>query len=149
MFACSLPEETNVRRRWLQAVRRGIAAHIKDVAIARIVVRCWTHTNDGRIEAAEQDQKQRWHAPSVRWRGGACRFDDVIPRRHDTSGFDSDDDEADAERVKGSTASIAKRDQYDVDRDGIDSAQRPAMEAARLLHTARQMVGTSRWWLMR
>ena len=115
MFACSLPEETNVRRRWLYAVRRGIAAHIKDVAIARIVVRCWTHTNvGGQIEAAEQDQKKRWHAPSMRWRGGAWWFDDVIPRTHDASGFDSDDDDADAERVTGSTASIATRDQYDV-----------------------------------
>ena len=28
-------------------------------------------------------------------------------------------------------------------------AQRPAMGAARLLHTARQMVDTSRWWLIR
>jgi hypothetical protein len=55
MFACSLPEETNVQRRWLQAVRRDIAAHIKDAAVARIVVRCWTHTSNGRIAAAEQD----------------------------------------------------------------------------------------------
>ena len=85
----------------------------------------------------------------MRWRGGAWRFDDVIPRTHDASGFDSDDDEADAERVIGPTASIAKRDQYDVDWDDIDSAQRPAMEAERLLYTARQMVDTPRWWLMR
>ena len=73
----------------------------------------------------------------------------MILRTHDASGFDSDDDEADAERVIGSTASIAKRDQYDVDWDDIDSAQRPAMEAERLLYTARQMVDTPRWWLMR
>ena len=65
MFACSLPEETSVRRRWLQAVRRDIAAHIKDAAIARVVVRCWTHTNNGHIAAAQQDQQQRWHAPSM------------------------------------------------------------------------------------
>ena len=49
MFACTLPEETNVHRRWLQAVRRDIASHVKDAAIARIIVRYWTHTNDGHI----------------------------------------------------------------------------------------------------
>ena len=35
----------------------------------------------------------RWRAPSMRWRSGAWRFDDVIPRTHDASAFDSDDDE--------------------------------------------------------
>ena len=115
MFACSLPEETDVRQRWLRAVRRDVTAHIKDVAIARVIVRCWTHTNDGRIEAAVKDQKQHWRAPSMRWKRGAWRFDDVIPRTHDASSFDSDDDEGDAERATGSTASITQRDQYDVD----------------------------------
>ena len=97
MFACSLPEETNVRHRWLRAIRRDVAAHVNDPVIARVIVRCWTHTNDGRIEAAEKYQKQQWRAPSVRWRSGAWRFDDVIPHTHDASGFDSDDDEDDAE----------------------------------------------------
>ena len=40
MFTCTLPEETNVRRRWLQVVRRDIARHVKDAAVARIIVRC-------------------------------------------------------------------------------------------------------------
>ena len=40
MLSCSLPEETNVRCRWLKVVRRDIAAHIKDAAIARVIVRC-------------------------------------------------------------------------------------------------------------
>ena len=126
---------------------RDIAAHIKDVAIARIVGRCWTHTSDGCI-AAKQDQKQRWRAPSMRWRSGAWRFDDVIPRTHDANTFDSDDDEGGAERVQGSTSSITKHDQYDIDWDDIDGAQRPAVKAERLLQTARQMVDTPRWWLM-
>ena len=130
-------------------MRRDIAAHTKDVEIARIIVRCWTHTNDGCIAAAEQDQKQRLRAPSMRWRSGAWRFDDVIPRTHDASAFDSDDEEGGAERVQRSTSSITKHDQYDIDWDDIDSAQRPAVEAAQLLHTARQMVHTPRWWLMR
>ena len=79
----------------------------------------------------------------MRWKSGAWRFDDVIPRTHDASSFDSDDDEGDAERATGSTTPVTQRDQYDVDRDDIDSAQRPEMEAARLLHTARQMVDTA------
>ena len=149
MFACSLPEETNVRCRWLRAVRRDIAAHIKDAAIAWVIVRCWTHTTDGRIEAAEKDQRQRWRAPSMRWHGGAWRFGDVVPRTHDASDFDSDDDEGDADRATGSAASVTKRDQYVVDWDDIVSAHRPAMEAARLMHTARQMADTPRRWLMR
>ena len=81
----------------------------------------------------------------MRWRSGAWWFDDVTPRTHDASSFDSDDDEGDAERATGSTAPITKREQYDVDWGDIDSAQRPEMEAARLLHTARQMADTSRW----
>ena len=90
-----------------------------------------------------------WRAPSMRWRSGASRFDDVVPRTHDSGGFDSDEDEGDADRTTGSTTSLTKRDQYGVDWDDIDYAQRPAMEAARLMHTARHMVDMSRWWLMR
>ena len=85
----------------------------------------------------------------MRWRSGVWRFDDVVPRTHDADGFDSDEYEGDADRATGSTAALTKRDRYDVAWDDIDSAQRPAMEVARLLHTARQMVDTSRWWPMR
>ena len=73
----------------------------------------------------------------------------MVPCTYDASGFDSNEDEGDADRATGSTASVTKRDQYDADWDDIDSAQRPAMEVARLMHTARQMVDTPRWWLMR
>jgi len=85
----------------------------------------------------------------MRWKGGAWRFGDVIPRTHDASGFDSDDDDGTPDRKQGSASSITQRDQYDVDWDDIDGAQSPTAEAARLLHTARQMVDTSRWWLLR
>ena len=86
-----------------------------------------------------------------RWRSGVWRFDDVVRSTHDASAFDSDDDDGAADRVQGSTSSITQNDQYDIDWGDIGGAQRPAMamEAARLLHTARQMVDTSRWWLMR
>ena len=123
MFACTLPGETSVRRRWLQAVRRDITSNVKDAAIARIIVRCWTHTNDGHIAAAQQDQRQRWRTPSMRWRSGAWRFGDVVPRTHDASAFDSDDDDGAAERVQVSTSSITQNDQYDVDWGDTDGAQ--------------------------
>ena len=101
MFACSLPEETSVRCRcrWLRAVRRDLAAHIKDAAVVRVVVRCWSHTDDGHIAAAEQDQRQQWRTPSMRWRNGAWRFDGVIVRTDNASGFDSDDDEDEDEET--------------------------------------------------
>ena len=85
----------------------------------------------------------------MRRRGGAWRFVDLVPRTHGASTFGSDDDDGDAEQVQGSTSSIKQSDQYDIDWDDIDGAQWPAMEAARLLHTARQMADTPRWWLMR
>ena len=150
MFACSLPEETSIRRRWLRMVRRDLAAHIKDAPVARVIVRCWAQTDDGYIAAMEQqDQRQQWRAPSMRWRYGAWRFDDVVARTHDASEFDADEDEAEANRAVGLTASITQSDRYGVDWDDIDSSHRPAMEAARLMHTARQMVDTPRRWLMR
>jgi hypothetical protein len=78
-------------------------------------VRCWSHTDDGHIAAAEQDQRQQWRTPSMRWRNGAWRFDGVIVRTDDASGFDSDDDEDEADRAVGSTSSITQREQYNVD----------------------------------
>jgi len=38
---------------------------------------------------------------------------------------------------------------YSNDWDGVTSASDPALAAARLLHSARQMTDTSRWWTMR
>ena len=81
IFACSHPEELTARRRWIRAVRRNLPEHIRDAAIVRMILRCWSHTDDGHIAAAEQDQRQQWRAPLMRWRDGAWRFDDVIARR--------------------------------------------------------------------
>ena len=85
----------------------------------------------------------------MRWRNGAWRFGDVVARTHDTSGFDSDDNEDEADCAVGSTTPITQREQYDVDWGDIVSARRPAIEAARFMHTARQMMDASRWWLVR
>ena len=38
---------------------------------------------------------------------------------------------------------------YDLDWDDVGAAADPCLAAVRLLHVARQMVGTSRWWTMR
>ena len=65
----------------------------------------------------------------------------MVPRTHDARAFDSDDDDGVPGREQGSTSSITQNDQYGVEWDDIDGAQSPAMEAARLLHTARQG-----WW---
>ena len=78
--------------------------------IVRIILRCWSHTDDGHIAAAEQDQRQQWRALSIRWRDGAWRFGDVIARTHDASEFDTDDDEVEANRAVGLTASITQSD---------------------------------------
>ena len=75
---------------------------------------------------------------------GAWRFDDVIARTRDASEFDTDNDEDEADRAVGLAASITQSERYDVDWDDIDSSHRPAMQAARLMHTARQIVDTSR-----
>ena len=74
-------------------------------------------------------------------KSGAWRFDGMVPRTHDARAFDSDDDDGVPGREQGSTSSITQNDQYGVEWDDIDGAQSPAMEAARLLHTARQG-----WW---
>ena len=36
-----------------------------------------------------------------------------------------------------------------MDRDGVEGAAGPCLAAVKLLHVARQTVGTSRWWTMR
>ena len=38
--------------------------------------------------------------------------------------------------------------EYNDDWNGIDSSDDPALAALRLLHSARQMVDTSRWWTL-
>ena len=39
--------------------------------------------------------------------------------------------------------------EYNVDWNGIDSSDDPTLATLRLLHSVRQMVGTSRWWTLR
>ena len=56
--------------------------------------------------------------------------------------------EADAAAV--TTVRTAKGDvEYNVDWNGIGSSDDPTLATLRLLHSARQMVGTSRWWTLR
>ena len=39
--------------------------------------------------------------------------------------------------------------EYNADWNGIDSSNDPTLATLRLLHSARQMVGTLRWWTLR
>ena len=59
----------------------------------------------------------------MRWKGGVWRFDDVVPRTHDASEFDSDDDDGAPDQKQGSTSSITQHDRYDVDWDDIGGAK--------------------------
>ena len=49
----------------------------------------------------------------------------------------------------GCVSTAAGQESFDRDWDGIESSNNPTHTAARLLHKARQMIGTSRWWTMR
>ena len=44
---------------------------------------------------------------------------------------------------------FARSAEYNADWNGIDSSDDPALATLRLLHSARQMVDTSRWWTLR
>ena len=54
-------------------------------------------------------------------------------------------DAAAERKVRTATGDAA----YNVDWDGIGSSDDPTLAALRLLHSARQMVDTSRWWTFR
>ena len=56
---------------------------------------------------------------------------------------------AECSGVTAAVATAAGAVDYAVDRDGVEPSPRPTRRATRLLHRARQMVGTLRWWTMR
>ena len=79
--------------------------------------------------------------------------------------MDSDDDDVTdlTDGAAGVIAAAAKSDaaaekkvrtatgdaEYNADWNGIDSSNDPTLATLRLLHSARLMVGTSRWWTLR
>ena len=98
---------------------------------------------------------------------GKWEFTDGIPPTFDRGEHweeDSDDGDvtdltdeaADATAAAESDAATETKVQtatgdaeYNVDWNGIGSSNDPALATLRLLHSARQMVGTSRWWTLR
>ena len=57
----------------------------------------------------------------------------------------AESDAAAETKVRAATGDAA----YNDDWNGIGSSNDPALAALRLLHSARQMVDTSRWWTLR
>ena len=57
---------------------------------------------------------------------------------------------AEADAAAMTRVRTAKGDaEYNADWNGIDSSDDPTLATLRLLHSARQMVDTSRWWTLR
>jgi len=97
--------------------------------------------------------------------GGKWEFVDGIHPTFDRRehwGDDSDDDDvtdltdvttdatAETDAAAATKVRTAKGDaEYNADWNGIDSSDDPTLTTLRLLHSARQMVDTSRWWTLR
>ena len=120
---------------------------------------CWASAADGTIHTAARDQALGWKPPTMvedddigNWvfsdSGVPPAFDpDEYWPSDDSSGSDSEyeHDGGDQTRVIV-TANGDYR--YDEDWGGVGSARDPERAACKLLHIARQMVDTSRWWTM-
>ena len=63
----------------------------------------------------------------------------------DATAVAAEPDAAAVRKVRTATGDAA----YNADWNGIDSSDDPALATLRLLHSARQMVDTSRWWALR
>jgi hypothetical protein len=135
------------------------------------ILACWTHWTDGDIHTAEDDQDAGWVAPTMTEHGpGEWQFADPqqagtnIAYFHPDAYFGgpaeppdvSDDDgegpapdEPTRARPAEPLAMAAGDDDYDDDWDGIEAADDPEHAALRLLHVARSMHDTSRWWTQR
>ena len=113
-----------------------------------------------------ENQAVGWQAPATRMigNGGKWEFTNGISPTFDRREHweeDSDDDDAtdltdgvdDVTTDAAKSGAAAKKTvrtatgdaAYNADWNGIDSSDDPTLTALRLLHSARQMVGTSRW----
>ena len=130
---------------------------------------CWSTSERGAIHAAVEDEASGWQAPTTRLVGndGKWEFADGAPPNFDRREHwedDSDDGDvtdltdgaidvtatAEADAAAMTRVRTAKGDAgYNVDWNGIGSSDGPALATLRLLHSARQMVDTSRWWTLR
>ena len=77
--------------------------------------------------------------------------DDSVTDLTDDGGRDGDDAGAprSAAAKTGTVTTATGSERYAIDWDGVEAVEQPTRAAARLLHNARQMVDTSRWWTLR
>ena len=170
MLRCTLPHETKVRREWHSAVRRTLESFTDNARVINAAMACWSTPDRGVIHTAVEDESIGWQAPTTRMIGndGKWEFIDGTPPtfgRCEHWNVDSDDGDV-ADLTDGATGVItaaAESDaaaekkvrtatdgaEYNADWNGIYSSNDPALATLRLLHSARQMVGTSRWWTLR
>ena len=123
----------------------------------------------GFIHTALEDEPNGWQAPAMRLVGndGKWGFVGGTPPTFDRREYwedDSDDGDV-TDLTDGATDAIAAAESdaaaeakvhtatgdaaYNGGWNGIGSSDDPTLATLRLLHTARQMVGTSRWWTLR
>ena len=164
MLECTMPQEIAVRKRWYGAVDNVIATATDDAYVRDAIMACWSSDSNGWIHTAADDQDNRWRNPSIKDAGdGHWEFDATgSPPTFDAAAhWDCDTDDevedltSDAETVPltatslGCVSTAAGQESFDRDWDGIEASSNPTHTAARLLHKARQMIDTSRWWTMR
>ena len=128
---------------------------------------CWSTSDRGVIHTALEDESGGWQAPTTRLVGNDGKWEfvgGIHPTfdRREHWGDDSDDDDvtdltdvttdatAETDAAAATKVRTAKGDaEYNADWNGIDSSDDPTLATLRLLHSARQMVDTSRWWTLR
>ena len=128
---------------------------------------CWSTSDRGVIHTALEDESGGWQAPTTRLVGNDGKWEFVDGNhptfdRREHWGDDSDDDDvtdltdvttdatAETDAAAATKVRTAKGDaEYNADWNGIDSSDDPTLATLRLLHSARQMVDTSRWWTLR
>ena len=120
---------------------------------------CWASAADGTIHTAARDQALGWKPPTMVEDddiGNWVFSDSGVPPAFDLDEYwpsdDSSGSDSEYEHEGGNQTRVivtANGDyRYDEDWGGVGSARDPERAACKLLHIARQMVDTSRWWTM-
>ena len=175
MFECTMPQETAVWKRWYGAVSSAIASATDDAYVRDAIMACWSSDSNGWVHMAT-DEGGFTRPQTTKITGGEIRrlrtqatdignLTQQASRPASTlarTGWDCDTDDevedltSDAETAPpaatcslGCVSTAAGQESFDRDWDGIESSSNLAHTAVRLLHKARQMIDTSRWWTMR
>lgn len=135
-------------------INQGCALQLHQLALA-----CWSTNTNGCIRTAAQNEARGWKPPTLEEHGDSGNW--IFSQSGVQPTFDPDDywggGESDDDLASDASGE-AKRSVittangvfgYSDDWGGVGSASDPAMAVVRLLHVARQMTDTSRWWTMR